>query len=71
MSMGDAVTAYLDARVSARLAMTPRLRRQERRAREKAQERRLDQRGLARLTAVRDELRARGEDVPPIHRERR
>jgi hypothetical protein len=71
MSMGDAVTAYVEARASARWAMTLRLRWQERRAREKALERRLDQRGLARLTAVRDELRARGEDVPPFHRERR
>jgi hypothetical protein len=70
MSMGDAVTAYVDARASARSAMTLRLRWQERRAREKALERRLDLRGLARLTAVRDELRARGADVPPLHRGR-
>jgi hypothetical protein len=70
MSMGEAETAYLDARASARWAMTVRLRWQERRARGKAQERRLDLRGLARLTAVRDELRARGENVPPLDRDR-
>jgi hypothetical protein len=70
MWMGDAVTGYVDARASAGSAMTLRLRWQERRAREKALEQRLDLQGLARLTAVRDELRARGEDVPPLHRER-
>jgi hypothetical protein len=56
--------------------MTIRLRWQERRARENVNKRhepggRLDQLALARLSAVRAELKARGEDVRPIHQDGR
>jgi hypothetical protein len=46
--------------------MTVRLRRQERRVREVARMRCLDHAELGSFAAVRDELRSRGVDLPPI-----
>jgi hypothetical protein len=46
--------------------MTRRLRRQERKVREVARVRCLDHAELGCLAAVRDELRSRGIDLPPI-----
>ena len=75
-TMRDVVTAYEAARAAARWRMTIRLRWHERRARANVNKRhepgeRLDQLALARLSAVRAELKARGEDVPPIHQDGR
>jgi hypothetical protein len=63
--MSDIVAAYRGARARARRTATVRLRRQERQA-WAAVLRQLDESRLASLAAVRDELQARGEKLPPI-----
>jgi hypothetical protein len=66
--MDEVVNAYRDARSTARRRVTLLLLWQEWRARGQAQDRTLDQCGLARLTALQAELRARGLEVQPIAR---
>jgi hypothetical protein len=62
----EVVEAYREERPRARRRMTRRLRRQERKVREVARVRCLDHAELGCLAAVRDELRSRGIDLPPI-----
>ncbi len=62
----EVVEAYREERPRARRRMTVRLRRQERRVREVARVRCLDHAELGSFAALRDELRSRGVDLPPI-----
>ena len=64
--MTEVVSAYRTARSSARRRWTVQLSWQESRARGRAHAHALDDCQLARLAAVRAELRARGRDVPPL-----
>jgi hypothetical protein len=66
MQMNEVVSAYRAARSSARRRWTVQLSWQESRARGRAHAHSLDDCELARLAAVRAELRARGRDVPPL-----
>lgn len=68
MTKRDFVAAYRVARAGARRTRTARLRRQERRVRETVAALPLDEWRLARLAAVRHELRERGVELPPIRR---
>jgi predicted nucleic acid-binding protein len=68
MTKRDFVAAYCVARAGAQKTRTARLRRQERRVREMVAALPLDEWRLARLAAVRHELRERGEELPPIRR---
>jgi hypothetical protein len=69
MTKRDFVAAYRVARAGARRTRTARLRHQERRVRETVAVLPLDDCRLARLAAVRHELRERGEELPPIRRD--
>lgn len=66
----EMVAAYRSARARARRSTTPRLHHDEARAREavaaSAAEDGLDEVEFARLTALRDELQARGEAIPHL-----
>jgi hypothetical protein len=68
MRLGEAMAEYHDTKATARWVTTIRLRRWERKARERAQSGGLDEKATIRLAAIRDELKARGEQLQPVRR---